>query len=226
MADPGAAARSCEEIGTAGELVLTKLQSYQVVAAGLDDPGGCAKQDRAAFHRCCNGREGGPGGSSTRCCQGVFAAKPSWWIPGRFLPCPCRLSFLPFLLAGAMVCTWRLSEVLRLAAESGVMALFLARAGVQLSVVHAVLSGAASLLMGERGHRRGPWGSSVRPGADAAGAAPSWSCGHGDAVSCRSAKRFSYGLGHPRLDWIAVLDPLGVDPQSLWAVLAHTLQAQ
>ena len=49
---------------------------------------------------------------------------------------------------------------------------------------------------------------------------------HGDAVSCQGAKRLSHGLGHRRLDWIAVLDPMGVDQQSCWAALAHTLQAE
>ena len=49
---------------------------------------------------------------------------------------------------------------------------------------------------------------------------------HGDALSCRTAKRLSQGLGHRRLDWIAVLDPVGIDRQACWTSLAHTLQAQ
>ena len=49
---------------------------------------------------------------------------------------------------------------------------------------------------------------------------------HGDALSCRIAKRLSQGLGHRRLDWIAVLDPVGIDRQACWTSLAHILQAQ
>ena len=48
---------------------------------------------------------------------------------------------------------------------------------------------------------------------------------HGDAVSCRIATRLSHGLGHQRLDWIAVLDPVGVMQEPCWNSLAHTLQA-
>ena len=49
---------------------------------------------------------------------------------------------------------------------------------------------------------------------------------HGDELSCRIAKRLTHGLGHQRLDWIAVLDPVGVDQQNCWISLAHTLQAE
>ena len=49
---------------------------------------------------------------------------------------------------------------------------------------------------------------------------------HGDGLSCQIATRLSHGLGHRRLDWIAVLDPVGVDQRTCWTALAHTLQAQ
>ena len=49
---------------------------------------------------------------------------------------------------------------------------------------------------------------------------------HGDDLSCRIATRLSHGLGHQRLDWIAVLDPVGTDQQVCWNVLAHTLQVE
>ena len=49
---------------------------------------------------------------------------------------------------------------------------------------------------------------------------------HGDGLSCQIATRLSHGLGHPRLDWIAVLDPLGTDQQVCWNALALTLQAE
>ena len=49
---------------------------------------------------------------------------------------------------------------------------------------------------------------------------------HGDALSCRIAKRLSQGLGHRHLDWIAVLDPVGIEQQTCWTALAHTLQAE
>ena len=49
---------------------------------------------------------------------------------------------------------------------------------------------------------------------------------HGDDLSCRIATRLSHGLGHQRLDWIAVLDPVGTDQEPCWNALAHTLQAE
>ena len=49
---------------------------------------------------------------------------------------------------------------------------------------------------------------------------------HGDDLSCRIATRLSHGLGHQRLDWIAVLDPVGADQEPCWKALAHTLQAE
>ena len=48
----------------------------------------------------------------------------------------------------------------------------------------------------------------------------------GDDVSCRIAARLSHGLGHQRLDWIVVLDPVGVEQQTCWTSLTHTLQAE
>ncbi|WP_114994037.1 ComEC/Rec2 family competence protein [Synechococcus sp. UW179A] len=49
---------------------------------------------------------------------------------------------------------------------------------------------------------------------------------HGDELSCRIAMRLSHGLGHQQLDWVAVLDPVGVDQQPCWNALARTLQAE
>ena len=49
---------------------------------------------------------------------------------------------------------------------------------------------------------------------------------HGDELSCRIATRLSHGLGHQRLDWIAVLDPGGTDQQVCWNALTHTLQVE
>ena len=49
---------------------------------------------------------------------------------------------------------------------------------------------------------------------------------HGDDLSCRIATRLGHGLGHQRLDWIAVLDPVGIDQQVCWNALAHTLQVE
>ncbi len=49
---------------------------------------------------------------------------------------------------------------------------------------------------------------------------------HGDDLSCRIATRLSHGLGHQRLDWIAVLDPVGTDQQVCWGALARTLQVE
>ena len=49
---------------------------------------------------------------------------------------------------------------------------------------------------------------------------------HGDDFSCRIATRLGHGLGHQRLDWIAVLDPVRTDQEPCWKALAHTLQAE
>ena len=49
---------------------------------------------------------------------------------------------------------------------------------------------------------------------------------HGDALSCHQAKRLSQGMGHQRLDWVAVLDPVGTDQRACWKALAHTLHAE
>lgn len=65
---------------------------------------------------------------------------------------------LSVLLGSALACTRTLPAALRLAAGSGAMALFLALAGAQPSVVRAVLMGAAALLIRESGHRSRPLG--------------------------------------------------------------------
>ena len=59
---------------------------------------------------------------------------------------------LSVLLGSTLACTKTLPAALRMAAGSGAMALFLALAGAQPSVVRAVLMGAAALLIGESGH--------------------------------------------------------------------------
>ena len=49
---------------------------------------------------------------------------------------------------------------------------------------------------------------------------------HGDDLSCGIGTRLSRGLGHQRLDWIVVLDPVGTDHQACWNALTPTLQAE
>ena len=49
---------------------------------------------------------------------------------------------------------------------------------------------------------------------------------HGDALSCHQAERLSQGMGHQRLDWVAVLDPVGTEQQVCWSAITHTLQAE
>ena len=51
---------------------------------------------------------------------------------------------------------------------------------------------------------------------------------HGDDLSYRIGTRLIHGLGHQRLDWIVVLDPVGTDhqAQACWNALTHTLQAE
>ena len=49
---------------------------------------------------------------------------------------------------------------------------------------------------------------------------------HGDALSCHQAERLSQGMGHQRLDWVAVLDPVGTDQRVCWSTITHTLQAE
>ena len=49
---------------------------------------------------------------------------------------------------------------------------------------------------------------------------------HGDGLSCHLAQRLIHGSGHQRLDWIAVLDPVGMAQRPCWQALTHTLQAE
>ena len=49
---------------------------------------------------------------------------------------------------------------------------------------------------------------------------------HGDALSCHQAGRLSHGMGHQRLDWVAVLDPVGTEQRACWSAITHTLQAE
>jgi len=65
---------------------------------------------------------------------------------------------LSVLLGTTLACTRTLLPALKIAAGSGAMALFLALAGAQPSVVRAVLMGAAALLIRESGHRSRPLG--------------------------------------------------------------------
>ena len=65
---------------------------------------------------------------------------------------------LSVLLGSTLVCTRRWPAMGRLGAGVAAMALFLALAGAQASVVRAVLMGAAALLIRESGHRSRPLG--------------------------------------------------------------------
>ena len=49
---------------------------------------------------------------------------------------------------------------------------------------------------------------------------------HGDRHSCRLAQQLGHGLGHQRLDWVVVLDPVATDDIGCWSKLAHTVQSQ
>ena len=49
---------------------------------------------------------------------------------------------------------------------------------------------------------------------------------HGDALSCHQAGRLSQGMGHQRLDWVAVLDPVGTEQRACWSTITHTFQAE
>ena len=48
---------------------------------------------------------------------------------------------------------------------------------------------------------------------------------HGDARSCRMAKKLAAVHGHARLDWVMLLDPVATDVLSCWQVLAHRVEA-
>ena len=48
---------------------------------------------------------------------------------------------------------------------------------------------------------------------------------HGDARSCRMAKRLSAVHGHVRLDWVLLLDPVATDVLACWKALAHRIEA-
>ena len=47
----------------------------------------------------------------------------------------------------------------------------------------------------------------------------------GDGLSCRVARQLGHGLGQPRFDWVAVLDPVATDQQSCWRKLTTTMVA-
>ena len=48
---------------------------------------------------------------------------------------------------------------------------------------------------------------------------------HGDARSCRMAKRLAAVHGHARLDWVMLLDPVATDVMACWQALAHRVEA-
>ena len=48
---------------------------------------------------------------------------------------------------------------------------------------------------------------------------------HGDARSCRMAKRIAAVHGHARLDWAMLLDPVASDVLPCWQALAHRVEA-
>lgn len=48
---------------------------------------------------------------------------------------------------------------------------------------------------------------------------------HGDARSCRMAKKLAAVHGHARLDWVLLLDPVATDVLACWQALAHRVQA-
>ena len=43
---------------------------------------------------------------------------------------------------------------------------------------------------------------------------------HGDARSCRMAKKLAAVHGHARLDWVLLLDPVATDVLACWQALA------
>ena len=48
---------------------------------------------------------------------------------------------------------------------------------------------------------------------------------HGDARSCRMAKKLAALHGHARLDWVLLLDPVATDVLACWQALAHRVEA-
>ena len=48
---------------------------------------------------------------------------------------------------------------------------------------------------------------------------------HGDARSCRMAKKLAAVHGHARLDWEMLLDPVATDVLACWQALAHRVEA-
>ena len=48
---------------------------------------------------------------------------------------------------------------------------------------------------------------------------------HGDARSCRMAKKLAAVHGHARLDWVMLLDPVATEVLSCWQTLAHRVEA-
>ncbi|WP_115132968.1 hypothetical protein [Synechococcus sp. N26] len=48
---------------------------------------------------------------------------------------------------------------------------------------------------------------------------------HGDARSCRMAKRLPAVHGHACLDWVLLLDPVATDVLACWQALAHRVEA-
>ena len=50
-------------------------------------------------------------------------------------------------------------------------------------------------------------------------------CSHGDGLSCHVARQLGKGLGHARFDWVAVTDPVALDPNGCWSSLAQTVVA-
>ena len=48
---------------------------------------------------------------------------------------------------------------------------------------------------------------------------------HGDAHSCRMAKKLAAVHGHARLDWVMLLDPVATDVFPCWQDLAHRVEA-
>ena len=48
---------------------------------------------------------------------------------------------------------------------------------------------------------------------------------HGDARSCRMAKKLAAVHGHARLDWVLLLDPVATDVLACWQALAHRVEA-
>ena len=48
---------------------------------------------------------------------------------------------------------------------------------------------------------------------------------HGDARSCRMAKRLAAVHGHARLDLVVLLDPVATDVLACWQALANRVEA-